>query len=259
MTGRVLLTVVAGLAFANTAPAFAQLEPDRCAEYRGTLGERTVIGMSLLAHDQKLTGSYFYAKYLKDIALAGSYASARDIVLEERDASGKLQGKFTLRFVESDPSRKSERPLTADVLRGTWSSASGQRSLPVYLALETMGGSQCAPRYAVAGASDDALVERNAQAFYNAVAKGQKTVAAKFVRYPVSFTLNGKRRKAANAAEFLQYYERIFTPAFVAKIAAGVPHHMFANAQGIMIADGAVWFDESGKVTVLNNGDRNAQ
>jgi hypothetical protein len=56
-----------------------------------------------------------------------------------------------------------------------------------------------------------------------------------------------------NSAEFLKNYDTIFSKAFVAKIAGGVPHHMFANAQGIMIADGAVWFDENGKARNFNN------
>jgi hypothetical protein len=51
----------------------------------------------------------------------------------------------------------------------------------------------------------------------------------------------------------LRYYSRIFTSQFVAKIADGIPHNMFANYQGIMIANGAVWFNEQGRSFVINN------
>ena len=61
------------------------------------------------------------------------------------------------------------------------------------------------------------------------------------------------RTKAASAADFLKDYERVFTPPFVARIRSAVPHDMFANAQGIMLADGAVWFNDKGKVFALNN------
>jgi hypothetical protein len=111
----------------------------------------------------------------------------------------------------------------------------------------------CSPRYAVAGASDDAIVERNIQAFYFAVLRRHKSTAAEYVSYPATFQLGGKRRKLANSKQFLTYYDRLFTRDFVAKIKNGVPHNMFANTQGIMIADGAVWFNEFGKATAFNN------
>jgi hypothetical protein len=61
------------------------------------------------------------------------------------------------------------------------------------------------------------------------------------------------RQKIANSAEFVKVYDPLFTPAFVAKIITGIPHPMFANAQGIMLADGAVWFNENGKAIAFNN------
>ena len=48
-------------------------------------------------------------------------------------------------------------------------------------------------------------------------------------------------------------FDRLFTKQFVGKIADDIPHNMFANSQGIMIADGAVWFNEHGKAMAFNN------
>ena len=93
---------------------------------------------------------------------------------------------------------------------------------------------------------DDARVEDNAQAFYRSVLAGNRKIAARYVAYPVSFFLRGQRRTAANATEFLKFYPAIFTKDFVDRIARDMPHHMFANAEGIMLADGAVWFERTG-------------
>jgi hypothetical protein len=53
--------------------------------------------------------------------------------------------------------------------------------------------------------------------------------------------------------EFLSNYDSIFTGNFIERVRGAIPHNMFANAEGIKIADGAVWFDEKGKVKALNN------
>jgi hypothetical protein len=150
--------------------------------------------------------------------------------------------------------REEGTPLTIDMLTGTWTSADKTKTLPVYLALaQILTGAQAGHRYRVAGTEDDAAVESSAQAFCRAVEKGDREAVASSVRYPVSFLLGGKRVKAENRQEFLRSYARIFTPKFAAGIRAGVPHSMFASAQGIMLADGAVWFDDKGKIFSLNN------
>jgi hypothetical protein len=207
------------------ASAYPQWEPYQCADYRG-----------------KRDTCYFYKDSLNDISITDSYQNDGDILLEEYAASGKPNGTLNLRFVELDPSRESPPPLTRDVLKGTWIHGPGDRNLPVFLSLTGMRAGKCSPRYDVAGASDDF-----------AVLKGRKSLAAEYVSYPAASQLSGKRRKLANSAEFLRFYGRIFTKKFVAQLATGVPPNMFANSPGIMLADGAVWFDEFGRATVFNN------
>ncbi len=247
-----LLVVCVSSLLAGSA-VYAQLKPGSCNEYVGTLGKTTQIGLSLAATHKGLEGSYFYEKHLQDIALTGQYISARDIALLEADSINQPRGKFLLRFVERDDHFQSAEPLQSEVLQGHWTSADGKSSYPVYLRAEH----NCAPagqnRYAVAGATNDATVEKNAQAFYNAVLTGKRDVAAKYVAYPVTFFANDKQRSISGPADFLKEYDRIFTTAFTARIEKGVPHHMFANSQGIMLADGAVWFDEEGKAKHFNN------
>ena len=229
----------------------------RYRDYRGDLGGTIVIGLSLEdSQDRKqLRGVYFYKKYLKDLPLDGEYTGERSIVLRERGANGVVSGIFALRFADRDPRGSSGKAqLDKEVLVGEWTSADSTTQYPVYLRLRgTIHLSPGQSRYAVAGAMDDALIEHNAQAFYRSVLAGNRKIAARYVAYPVSFSLHGKDREAANEAEFLKSYRAIFTKDFVGRIARDMPHHMFANAKGIMLGDGAVWFDEQGKVRRLNH------
>ena len=225
-------------------------------DYAGDLDGKIIIGLTLHQQDgQRVTGSYFYKKYLKDIPLSGEFTSERDLVLREDGIQGKSAGTFILHFAESDPRHKlsSATPLTTDILTGTWTSADHARVFAVYLRLTHIVYGQPGHRYRVAGAEDDSVIERNAQAFCRAVAKGDREEIARLARYPLAFSLGSRRVKAASKEDFLSNYDRIFTPKFVANIRKAVPHNMFARDQGIMLGDGTVWFDEKGRVFALNN------
>ena len=87
--------------------------------------------------------------------------------------------------------------------------------------------------------------------FYFVVLKGNKQTAAKYIHYPMR--INSKPVMwIHNRKEFIRVYDKIFTRKFVACIDQGIPHDIFGNWQGWMIADGAIWFDQSGKVIALN-------
>jgi hypothetical protein len=83
--------------------------------------------------------------------------------------------------------------------------------------------------------------------------KGNRLLAAKYADFPLSFNLKGKPMQALSARDFLHDYDSIFTRDFVSKIAAGIPHDMWASDQGICLGDGEVWFDGKGKASHLNN------
>ena len=242
-----------GFSLILAAVAHTQRKDDSCSVYSGTLGESTGIGMLLHSKSKALGGAYFYRKYLKDIALKGNSPGDRDMTLQETDASGRVKGTFHLHLAEHDPRYRSTEVLQGEVLKGTWTSADDAKTYPVSLKFDHECTKPGGREYEVAGAEDDALVERNAQAFYAATMQGKREEVANYVSYPCTFFRDGKRVSAKTAAEFLRHYDAIFTKAFVAKIAGGVPHHMFANYQGIMIGDGAVWFDENGKARNFNN------
>jgi hypothetical protein len=247
-----LLVLLAALPSLAAAPV---LQDPGLYDYLGDLDGKTGIGLTLHQRDgQKVSGSYYYKKYLKDIPLSGEFTGERDLVLRENDAKGQPAGTFALHFAESDPRHtRTGDALTVDVLTGKWTSADQSKSYPVYLALSTIVGAPAGQRYRVAGASDDASVERNVQAFCAAVERGDRKAVAGDLAYPVTFSLEGRRSRASSEQEFLTDYDRIFTPKFVERIRHAIPHNMFANSQGIMIGDGAVWFDEKGRAKALNN------
>jgi hypothetical protein len=185
----ILLAFLIALPLLAAAPL---LQDPGLYDYLGDLDGKTIIGMTLHQRDrQRVSGSYFYKKYLKDIPLTGEFTGERDLVLRESDTTGQLAGTFTLHFAESDPrhTRGGDAPLTVDVLTGKWTSADQSKSYPVYLALSTIVGGTADHRYRVAGASDDASVERNVQAFCAAVEKGDRQAVAGHVSYPVMFSL----------------------------------------------------------------------
>lgn len=253
--GTLMLTCCLGMSCLG-GPTAAE-EATRHLDYVGDLDRTIVIALTLEdgADRRRLRGEYFYKKHLRDIPLDGEYTGERALILREHAADGKVSGVFSLRFADRDPRAHGEHsPLDDEVLVGEWASADGRRRHGVYLRLT--GATYQRPgegRYAVAGAADDALVERNAQAFYRAVLSGDRSTAVRQVAYPVSFHLEGRRSAAANEAELLKHYDSIFDKDFIARITSGIPHRMFANHEGIMLADGAVWFDAEGKVTRLNN------
>jgi hypothetical protein len=224
-------------------------------EYRGDFGSGKTFRLTLEKAGTTVSGDYFYAKPLKDIPLEGEFITERDLVLHETDGTGVAGATFSLSFAAKDPrGHFNGSLLTNEVLMGSWSNADNTESHPVYLYLiGEMRLPAGASRYSIAGADDDAVVEKNAEAFYSAVLRGNRTAAAKYVSYPLSFYVKGKQVEARNRTEFLRKYDLIFTREFRARIASSIPHNMLATSEGIMLGNGEVWFNSEGKAFRLNN------
>ncbi len=214
-------------------------------QYRGTLGTHKiglVIGPGDSVH---FTAHYFYFRHLHDIELEGIVTGNRDIVLRERDSAGRPFAEFHLRFAERDTARPWPHKLSWDVLVGEWSSDKGVL-LPVRL--EEHWWCYGDNLYSIAGATkSDADIEKNIQAFYFSVLKGDSETAARYVAYPLH--IDSKRPHwIRNKQQFVKQYRFFITPALIADLKKDVPHDLFANADGIMIAYGVVWFNANGFV-----------
>ena len=211
-------------------------------DFKGQIGARYNIGMSLAFGESAIDGDYFYASQRKNIGLRGSLHGGAGIKLTEFDARGEASADFEL-TASNDCS----------VLDGVWRKRGAAESLPVHLAMTGGGGGSLAHRYSKAGADDDAIVHQGAVRFWAGVRDANKQAVAAQIRYPVKASIRGVKRQVKNRAELLANYDAIFTRAYRDSIVEAVPHNMFSNWQGIMLGQGAVWFNADGKVIALNN------
>jgi hypothetical protein len=65
---------------------------------------------------------------------------------------------------------------------------------------------------------------------------------AALVAYPIKIRLAGYLLRISNASEFMAHSEELLTPRVLAAIERQTYGSLFANAQGVMIGDGEVWF-----------------
>ncbi len=133
-----------------------------------------------------IAATYFCREYLKDIPPVGSATGERDILLVETDTAGASKGTFHLHLAEHDPHYSSAEVLQGEVLQGTWTGSDGAKTDPVTRRMEHSCAQPGTREYEIAGAEDDALVERNVQAFYAAVLRGKREELA-YGSYPGTF------------------------------------------------------------------------
>ena len=167
----------------------------------------------------------------------------------------KATGQFEGEFAEQDPTGKfGTSQLQCEMVTGYWySNDKPKNRLLFYLALESESVGTPNHQYAVAGATDDELINHNAKLFIDSIQHGNKHVVASLVAYPIKVTINKKTRQINNANELVKNYDVIFFDSFVEAISNAIPHNMFARDQGIMLGNGEVWFGSNGKVIALNN------
>lgn len=219
--------------------------------YDGTIAGKYPIRMTLQFKDDDVSGVYFYTSQLKDISLQGHGGAAREIALDELDFKKVEVAKFVAAFPAHDTKwGNGKTDLECEVISGSWQKNGADQKLPVHLTLAGITHGTLARPY---GEDIDAeLVHKRALQFQNAVKTNDKNVVAASMAYPVGVTL-AKRTTIANAREFLRHYDAIFTPAYKAKVAAGIPRNMFERNGNLMLGSGEVWFQNDGKVIALNN------
>lgn len=79
------------------------------------------------------------------------------------------------------------------------------------------------------------------------------SVFASLVRYPLRVYENNKAYTISTRAEMIRKYPSIFTKSSRQAILAQSPDCLFANGQGVMVADGRIWFrkDPDGKMRIV--------
>jgi hypothetical protein len=217
--------------------------------YDGAIGD-IPIGMTLISDGSdklgfpgKITGTYFYVKWLKDIEIRGTVDSERNFVFYEYDKAGNTTGSFKGRFSKSGGGE----------LIGTWSGPDGTGGKPFNLVLDNVSSGEIGGRYSRAGVEDDAALEKSAQRFRKAVISRDKQIVAGLIDYPISVTIAGKRRKLSSRAAVIANYDQIFSHKFVEAIRESAPHNMFVRYDGVSLGPGLIWFGSDGKVIAVNN------
>jgi hypothetical protein len=246
------LAMVACLLPGSAGAACFRKEPGTLWNYNGDLSNSLRIRMTLVFEGSRLRGRYTYATQLKDIGLEGTVRDGRDVVLEEKDAAGRVAARFTGRFAERDPrGRYGDSPLTCDVITGVWQREGATDQRPFYVHSVDATSGSLNHRYGAAGARDDDRVHRNAARFQEAVKRGDKSAVAAQITYPIRIEMDGKAKTLRSPGEFVRHYDAILTPRTRAAILDDIPRYMFVRDEGIMLANGIVWFGTDGRVISL--------
>ena len=102
-----------------------------------------------------------------------------------------------------------------------------------------------------------ALVTQDArlriQAFHIAVKTLDRTSISTAVCYPVRIMFRDKQIKLDNKDAFLQYFDSVFAPRFVATLNKIDWTPEVIGDKGITIGSGQIWFDMNGCVVAFNN------
>lgn len=222
--------------------------------YSGQLGKRNPLRLVLRpSSGGKLEGRYANASSLSDTHLTGKLENKSRLQLTEVDAGGMPRATFEGEFASTDDANR-QRGMSSncEVISGRWRDLRSGRSVPFELTLSSIQSGKIDHLYDVAGVSDDETLNRAATQFRKGVLDDRRDVVAQSIRYPLRVSLRGKTLILRNPKSLLARYNEIFTDGYIRTIGAAVPRLMFARDQGVMLGDGAVWFDASGHVIALN-------
>lgn len=95
--------------------------------------------------------------------------------------------------------------------------------------------------YYVAGIDDPAEFTTYFAKLQQAVKAGNTKAVADLVNYPLRLNKDGKSFNIFTKEEFVQKYDRLFTPEVRQKLLAQKADKVFVNWKGIMIGEGELW------------------
>jgi Protein of unknown function (DUF3298)/Deacetylase PdaC len=113
--------------------------------FRGTIAGNLKIEMTLLRDGERLTGSYFYPKVGKSIALSGTVDKDGNVSISESDDSGKQTGVFKGKW---KPATDSPDPNLNEI-DGKWSRPDGSKETAFLVSqqpIEFTGAARFAPK-----------------------------------------------------------------------------------------------------------------
>ena len=204
--------------------------------YQGTIGDRPV--RATFAFDgPKVRGQISAGPEYADVPLRGTQRGAVIALNTAATDAPALRG--TLK--------------NCSAIGGTWRDPSSGQSHPLRLIEDGEIGGTPAHRYDAAGAKSDRVVDTGVRAFRRGVIAHDARRVSTFIAYPLHVNFGLKSRTIPNRATLLAQYDRIFTPGVRAEVERAVPADLFSRDQGVMLGDGIVWFDQSGKAFSINH------
>lgn len=213
-------------------------------EMQGTIGQyRVGLNYTVRNNTELVVAHYFYVSQLKNIALTGSVEG------ENVEFKGEDGSVFHLHFV-GNGSNGSD-PLTfynSIGLSGIW--VLGSHTLPVKLQGEYGTPNPGQRLYAQVTSQPDAQFEAMVQNARKAILSGNSRVTAMYVSFPLRVNFDQRNLTVQGRTQFEANYSLIFSPAFVARIRADIPHEMFVHEGEAMLGSGDLWFDRRGLVAI---------
>ena len=109
---------------------------------------------------------------------------------------------------------------------------------------------QQAPAFDVAG-TDAAKVQSFLKSLQTAVAVDNRMAVASLFSYPVDVEAGGQTLTLKGAGDLQANYAKVFDPSLKQTIAGAKVGDLFANAKGVMLDGGRVWFAPVGSKQAL--------
>ena len=231
-----LLACLCAMVFWRTVHA-AELQQ---AQYEGTLGPQRIGLILNMAGERVAPSRYYYVRHLADIPLVGERHGGT-FTLHEEGAT------MTLHFVGNGSEEGEALNFDNSIgLEGSWSN--GKLMLPVKLRGGGLFTASPAGHWyqSITDETDD-VFEARTKGFCAAVVSGNSAQAARFVHFPLRVNQGpGRHEQIRDAAQLAAQWKRIFTPAYVARIADASPHSMAIVQGNAMLGDGLVFFSDKG-------------
>lgn len=221
--------------------------------YTGVVGPDIRFHMILEVKGSELKGVYYYDRILKDIQLKGSRQPDGRMVIEELDPAGRTTAVF-----DFPATGKIEgRGTGPDHARaGSWKHLRDQRELKVKIVPEFISPNVTIEKWysgSAYGDADNDQIHRNIHKFWLAVKEGRADAVAGCIIFPSEMNLAGKRVEIKNARQFIRVFPQVFTPEFRKLVTSHPPRYLWYNYMGLMLGQGCIWFNFSGRVIAVNN------
>jgi hypothetical protein len=223
--------------------------PEHSAIYHGTINSRPIrMMLHLDPKSGSIDGVYGYSDQPGTLLLAGTLRSdGSSADLDERDASGKITGHFTLKFTQQVPGYNQKYPLTCEAPIGIWQAASTSNSPKLKVELGRDGES--VPGNEGEEADDEAAAFKLRNAILQ---KNRKSFAALLnypffvVSYPETF------KKFATPEDVIKHYDEVMTMP-LEEVRDSVPHVLGADSGAAYYLRGSVYLS-NGKVKMICEG-----